>query len=769
MALEPIRPKDLAPATLVTATGTMIPGDNGAAVERVTPSQIVAAVAPVASQATAIAGVNNTERMTPLTTRQVLDDEMAPSVALAQAWAESATAPSPLDPSSKSSKTWAAESANYATIAQIYAGIPFASRAAAIAATIPVTINDITILHDGLRLDYVYDAAGSALITAGGRKWSPVTGTQTPEHWAENAVPGTTNMTAAFLGALFFAKTNGKNVDLLDTSYALTANAITLGQDVILRGAGREATTLIKTDADGVLIDLTGARASISHLKINSSVTQTGGAFIKQSADTTIIDNVRCDGWYQAIWDAHGALSVVSNCIIWKTQPSPVAAHYVNKIGVATRFIANTYSTSDYSDRNLACLHIDKSNDITITDCQFVGGEHAVLLGDAGVGTGPGSLKFSNCFFDNNGTAAVRMTSQGKFERSSFVNCWFGNNQFTATGKALWIEPAVGGEVNNIDFIGCQFLRMDYGIYLKGAAVKNVRFLGGSVAQNTTAGIYLDSLSGGYIRDMKIGPTRAPFLGNEVGAILTGSFTDFSFEDNDLTGNITAAIVDTGVVGGITMRDNKGVSLPDRGPDGILGKNRQIPHCVVSGTGGAVTLKTYYTLQALAVGQRVCWTPTLTNTGAATVVIDDLPSVPMRTVTGAALPAGYIRVGVLTEASFNGTQLIVDRAPEIGSNANGTFEKYADGTLECKSLPFVGIDVNSAIGAGFQSTLRTWVLPSTYASDSIWSGGSNSNGTAVSHFANTRVVSATTVEYGLLAFTSVTGRGVRLWASGKWY
>ena len=651
----------------------------------------------------------------------------------------------------------------------IVASQSFANRAEAQAATIDVAVNNIFVMHGKLRLAYVYDATGSALTTADGRKWLPLAGTQRPEHWADNTTPGTTNMTAAFLGALFFAKTNGKNVDLMDTSYALTANAITIGTDVVLRGAGREATTLIKTDADGVLIDMTGARAGISHLKINSSVTQAGGVFIKQSADTTIIDNVRCDGFYQAIWDSHGGLSVVSNCIIWKTQPSPVAAHYVNKTGVATRFIANTYSTSDYSDRYLACLHIDKSNDITVTDCQFVGGEHGVLLGDVGVGTGPGSLKFSNCFFDNCGTAALRMTSQGKFERSSFVNCWFGNNEFSATGKALWIEPAAGGEVNNVEFIGCQFLRMNYGIYLKGSAVQNVRFIGGSVAQNTTAGIYIDSLSRGYIRGMKVGPTRSPFLGNAIGAIITGTFTDFSFEDNDLTWNITAAIDDSGLVGGVTMRDNKGVDLPDRGPDGILGKNRQIPHCVVGGTGDAVTLKTYYTLQALAVGQRVCWTPTLTNTGAATVVIDDLASVPIKTVTGAALPAGYIRVGVLTEAHFDGTNFIVDRKPEVGDNANGTFEKYADGTMECKSPNFVGIDVNTTLGSGFQSTLRTWTLPLTYASDVIWSGGSNANGNAATHFVNTRVASATTVEYALLAFTSVTGRGVRLWASGKWY
>lgn len=117
MALEPIRPKDLPPAVTVFATDS-IPVDNGASVSRGTPVQIADAGAPIASKAEAIAGVNAVKRMTPLTTRQVLDNELAPPVALAQAWAESPTPPDPLYPTSKSSKTWAAAAADSAVSAE---------------------------------------------------------------------------------------------------------------------------------------------------------------------------------------------------------------------------------------------------------------------------------------------------------------------------------------------------------------------------------------------------------------------------------------------------------------------------------------------------------------------------------------------------------------------------------------------------------------------------------------------------------------------------
>jgi hypothetical protein len=59
---------------------------------------------------------------------------------------------------------------------------PFATRAAAIAATIPVTVNAIAVLHNGVWCKYVYNPAGTALTTAGARNWSPVAPVYL-EHW----------------------------------------------------------------------------------------------------------------------------------------------------------------------------------------------------------------------------------------------------------------------------------------------------------------------------------------------------------------------------------------------------------------------------------------------------------------------------------------------------------------------------------------------------------------------------------------------------------
>lgn len=103
-----ILPRELQPAPEVFPTDALVI-DNGAAVLRGTPVQIVDAGAPVPSEAVALAGTDNTSRMTPLRVKQVIGDAVIPQVEQAKAWAQSPTAPDPSDPSSKSAKTWANE------------------------------------------------------------------------------------------------------------------------------------------------------------------------------------------------------------------------------------------------------------------------------------------------------------------------------------------------------------------------------------------------------------------------------------------------------------------------------------------------------------------------------------------------------------------------------------------------------------------------------------------------------------------------------------
>lgn len=62
-------------------------------------------------------------------------------------------------------------------------GITFASRAAAIAASIPADMQTISVFHGGHLLHYVRDGVGTALTTADGATWSPPLDQITVLHW----------------------------------------------------------------------------------------------------------------------------------------------------------------------------------------------------------------------------------------------------------------------------------------------------------------------------------------------------------------------------------------------------------------------------------------------------------------------------------------------------------------------------------------------------------------------------------------------------------
>jgi hypothetical protein len=77
-----IRPIDLPAAVSVEASAALII-DTGTGVEKATPAQVVDGGAPVASQAEAEVGVENTRRMTALRVKQAMDANLATTAALA--------------------------------------------------------------------------------------------------------------------------------------------------------------------------------------------------------------------------------------------------------------------------------------------------------------------------------------------------------------------------------------------------------------------------------------------------------------------------------------------------------------------------------------------------------------------------------------------------------------------------------------------------------------------------------------------------------------
>lgn len=181
------------------------------------------------------------------------------------------------------------------------------------------------------------------------------------------------------------------------------------------------------------------------------------------------------------------------------------------------------------------------------------------------------------------------------------------------------------------------------------------------------------------------------------------------------------------------------------------------------GTANAITLNTGGV--ALAVGMQVRWRAAAVNTGPVTINVDGQGAIEARTVTNVALPAGYIRTDVDTVATYDGTRWIVDRQVEAGSNANGAFQRTADGTLLCW---------------GFTTTSPTAetvaVFPASFASSSpsddiMVTLGVNSTSTTSAIAA--RFTGLTTTSMSVSAFRADTqariATRVTFIAVGRWY
>lgn len=97
---------------------------------------------------------------------------------------------------------------------------PTMSRAEASAAYIGDNQADLIIVEDGFWLPFVRDDNGDAHTSADGQTWSPPLSFITPNHWARNTTPGTTNMRTAEQAAHDFAKASGARVRYLPQTYA---------------------------------------------------------------------------------------------------------------------------------------------------------------------------------------------------------------------------------------------------------------------------------------------------------------------------------------------------------------------------------------------------------------------------------------------------------------------------------------------------------------------------------------------------------------------
>ena len=190
----------------------------------------------------------------------------------------------------------------------------------------------------------------------------------------------------------------------------------------------------------------------------------------------------------------------------------------------------------------------------------------------------------------------------------------------------------------------------------------------------------------------------------------------------------------------------------------------------VGGTANAITLTSGAGLSGTPpTGLRLRFRAAAANTGAATLALDGGAPTACRTVTGVPLPAGYIRTDIETEATFDGTVWVLGREPEHGSNANGSFTRFADGALECWHSTVLSLTSTGAFHGGFRTARQTWTYPAAFAAPPVVQFGA----TSISAFGGA-FGAPTTASVNWFAVTAnsqgtAADRFASLLATGTWY
>jgi len=191
------------------------------------------------------------------------------------------------------------------------------------------------------------------------------------------------------------------------------------------------------------------------------------------------------------------------------------------------------------------------------------------------------------------------------------------------------------------------------------------------------------------------------------------------------------------------------------------------------GTGDAITLTTGAGISGTPpTGLAVRFRATAANTGATTIALDGGSAVACRTITGVALPAGYVRTNAETEAYFDGTFWVLDRVEERGSNSNGEFVRLAGGTQICTfretdAANFV--TASTADGGIFISATVSLTFAAAFiAAPTVEASFARSSG-SFAQLASSVTGSTTVAELRMAAATTGSVGAVRYTATGRWY
>jgi YD repeat-containing protein len=373
---------------------------------------------------------------------------------------------------------------------------------------------------------------------------------------------------------------------------------IPAGKHLRISGASNQKSIIQTTNATAHIFSVGDWYNEFIGLKFTSSVTRTAGAAI-YSGNNVAMSVYDCDfaGMYDGIVYSGGVnagnLALVSNCGFTATLNRAIVLDGQNANTIIEKVVADGASG--------VCqvgLDLVQCGSVLVSNSDFIRSVNNLRFNPAsGTSAGVFSAYFLNTFFDTSSASSVLFTNTGFIQRVKFTNCWFSGSvvgcEFASTAATL---PTA------IDFVNCDiFGNSGRGIYAHG--VQDFSVSTSRLAGNTTAGIEVAASAGSVtkfnLQNNAIGPT-AGFGPNGTGVLIgAGTYGGYTITGNDVRGNSTANITDSGTVATFDLRvvtDNVGHLIT-----GSIGN--LVATAVTSGTGNTALLVARVPANAVAAGQ----------------------------------------------------------------------------------------------------------------------------------------------------------------------
>lgn len=205
--------------------------------------------------------------------------------------------------------------------------------------------------------------------------------------------------------------------------------------------------------------------------------------------------------------------------------------------------------TFDGLPQAVSHIEVNQCGSLLISDCDIIRGINNLRINPTSP-NGCFGIYTVNTYFDTASGSSVKFMGSGNIQRVKIANCWLSGSvnglEFTSTAATL--PTAI--DITNCDF----YSNSANGILAIGGTVQDWSITQCRIAGNITAGINTSASTVHVPRivNNRIGPTGG-IGANGTGIILgAGTYSSINIVDNDITGNTTAAITDSGATSTIS-------------------------------------------------------------------------------------------------------------------------------------------------------------------------------------------------------------------------